>query len=325
MVVSLAILGVEHSHTPGKVQAMRANPGVNLLGAFEADPAVREARQSHQAFAGVHWFSSQEELLAAEGLQGVIIDGYARHNIAMAQAALQADKSILLEKPAGTQPGDLEGLQALARANGAYIQLGYQFRYMPAFEFAHQIVQDGLLGELFFFRARISKAESVYEQLLPELSLYQGGTFFELGCHILDMGIILLGAPTRVQRVLRTDYGSEPRFADNTVAVVEFAGGIGLFESSAMEVDPKRRIEIYGTKGSIIMQPIMPTEVELCLEEAHAPYVAGWQRVPVGERAMFSQDIVEFIAVINGDKEPEYSPEQTLLTQRTLLAICQGA
>jgi predicted dehydrogenase len=203
--------------------------------------------------------------------------------------------------------------------------MGYQFRYMPAFEFARQAVRDGLLGELFFFRARISKAKSVYEQLLPELSHYQGGNFFELGCHILDMGIVLMGAPQRVQRVLRTDYGPNPRFADNTVAVVEFAGGIGVFETSAMEVDPKRRIELYGTQGSIIMHSIMPNEVDLCLESAHAPYAAGWQTVPVDDRLMFSQDIAEFAAVIAGEKQPEYSAEQTLQTQQTLLEICQEA
>jgi predicted dehydrogenase len=103
MVVHLALLGIEHSYTPGKVRAARQNPAVRLLGVYEADPQVRAERAAQEAFADLHWFARQEELLAAPGLQGVIIDGYARHNVALAQAALQAGKSILLEKPAGSR------------------------------------------------------------------------------------------------------------------------------------------------------------------------------------------------------------------------------
>lgn len=321
MAVGLAILGLEHSHTSGKLKVIQADPRVKLLGVYEADPSVAAARKAQEAFKGVNWFSSQQELLGAPGLQGVVVDGFARHNGAMARAALEAGKSVLLEKPAGVVRGDFEALQSLARAKGLYIQIGYQFRFMAAFEWTRRVVSQGLLGDLFFFRARISKDKSVYFQLLPELSRYVGGTFFELGCHILDMGIALMGKPQHVQRVLRTDFGPDPRFADNTVAVVEFPKGIGVFETSSMEPSPRRRVEIYGTKGSIIMNAIMPTELELHLEEAQAPYAKGWQTVNVGDRPIFVKDIEEFAAVING-KAPEYSAEHDLITQTALLDIC---
>jgi len=324
MTVKLAMLGAEHAHVPGKVRAIVANRDVTFLGIYEGDEAVRRARQQDEAFAGVRWFHSQEELLAAEGLQGVIVDGLVRHNEPMARAALMSGKHVLLEKPAGTDIDSLSRLQSIARPHGLYIQIGYQFRYTPAFEFARKAVNQGLLGDLFSFRARISKDQASYYTLLPELSHYPGGTFFELGCHILDMGIALLGEPTKVHSVLRTDYGPDSRFADNTVAVVEFAGGIGVFESSAMEVDPRRRIEIYGTRGSIIMEPMVPTKVQLCLQEARDPFVAGWQEVEVGSRPLFVKDIAEFVACIRGEKEPDYSPAHDLLVQRTLIEICQA-
>ncbi|MGQ9555156.1 MAG: Gfo/Idh/MocA family protein [Anaerolineae bacterium] len=325
MSVKLAMLGAEHAHVRGKLRAIHANPEVEFLGIYEANETVRQARQQDDVFAGVHWFRSQEELLAAEGLQGVIVDGLVRHNGPMARAALECGKHVLLEKPAGTDSECLADLQRLAKPLGLHIQMGYQFRYTPAFEFTQATAAQGLLGDLFSFRARISKDQASYYELLPELSHYQGGTFFELGCHILDMGIALLGAPVSVHSVLRTDYGPDPRFADNTVAVVEFGGGIGVFESSAMEVDPRRRIEIYGTHGSIIMEPMMPAKVQLCLQRASPPFHAGWQEVEVGERPLFVKDIAEFAACIRSEKAPDYSPEHDLLVQRTLIRICQPA
>jgi len=323
--IGLAVLGCAHSHTPGKAAAIRANDRVRLLGAYDADGSVREARSATAPFENIPWFPSAEALLMIDGLDAVVIDGYAHQNHRLACAALEAGKSILLEKPAGTEPGQLERLQSLAAASNLYIQMGYQFRYMPAFEFTRRAVADGLLGDVFSFRARISKAQAVYEQLLPELSRYPGGNFYELGCHVLDMAIALMGSPRAVQRVLRTDYGQDTVFADNTVAVLEFDGGIAVLESSAMEVDPKRRIEVYGTKGTIIMQPIMPTAIDLCLAESHTPYIAGWQTVDVGDRPMFQRDIEEFVAVLLGEKAPDYGPEHTLVTQNTLLDICQTA
>jgi predicted dehydrogenase len=324
MTVGLAFLGVEHSHSSGKLRAACANPRAALLGVYEPSPEIRQQRASQEAFAGVHWFASQEELLAAKGLQGVLVDGYPRHNVALTKAALEAGKSVLMEKPAGVHPGDLEMLQAIAREQGVYLQIGYQFRYTPAFEFTRRAVSDGLLGDVFFFRGRISKAQSVYELLRPELERYQGGNFYELGCHILDMGVALMGPAQSVQRVLRTDYGQNTPFADNTVAVVEFAKGIGVFETSAMEIDPKRRLEVYGTRGSIIMAPIMPNNVELCLDAAQGPYSAGWQTVDVPERPMFSKDVEEFVDVIQGAKSPDYSFEHDLCTQTALMRICYG-
>ena len=121
MVVALAVLGVQHVHTEAKVKALRANPNLRLLGAFESSAELRAKRMAQGAFAGVHWFSSAEELLAAEGLQGVIIDGLPRQNMALAALALEAGKPILLEKPAGTQPGEFEGLLAEAQASNLYV------------------------------------------------------------------------------------------------------------------------------------------------------------------------------------------------------------
>lgn len=324
MPVCLAILGTAHSHTAAKMNAMRRRDDTVVLAAWEPDAEVRQAHVASGAFAGVRWSGSQEELLGTPGLDGVVVDGLPRQNVALAEAALRAGKPVLLEKPAGVHRGDFERLLMLARDAGVFVQLGYQFRYMPAFAFARRISREGLLGSLFFFRARIGKQKSVYARLADELPWYPGGLFYELGCHILDMGVALMGPPRTVKSVLRCDGPAEPSFEDNCVAVVEFKGGVGVFETSAMEVAPRRRIEVYGTAGSLIIDSMMPPAVELCLEEAHPPYAKGWQTVHVGDDPMFSIDIEEFVTVIRGERAPAYSPEHDLATQNCLLDICGG-
>ena len=324
MRVHLAILGTTHSHTASKLAAIRRRDDAVVLGAWEPDADVQRAHAAGAAFAGVRWFDSPEEMLAAPGLDGVVVDGLPRQNVSLAEAALRAGKPVLLEKPAGVDRGDFERLLTLAGDAGVFIQLGYQFRYMPAFAFARRIAREGLLGSLFLFRARIGKQKSAYAHLAEELPEYRGGLFYELGCHVLDMGIALMGPPCAVKSVLRSDGPAAPPFDDNCVAVVEFGSGIGVFETSAMEVSPRRRIEVYGTGGSLIIDSMMPPAVELCLAEAHPPYAEGWQTVQVGDDPMFSLDVDEFLAVIRGERAPAYSAEHDLATQNCLLDICGG-
>ena len=324
MDLGIAVLGTAHSHTPGKVGAVRAVDGVELVGVFEPDEEVRSQRQSEEAFGGASWFDSAPELLGRQTVHGVIVDGRVDQNIELAEAALSAGKAVLLEKPAGMTPEDLPRLQGMAQEAGVFVQMGYQFRYTPGFVCLRRLVKEGYLGDVFFARARIGKDRASYDNLEAELRKYQGGTFFELACHPLDFLIGLMGEPTNITGFLRTDYRDDTPMADNTVGVVEFAGGIGIVESSMMEIGAfdNRRVEVYGTEGTAILQPFGATSVTLTLETDREPYRTGTQAVEAGDWPSFEGDLREFAACIRGEKEPEYSPEHDVAVQRALLRAC---
>jgi len=324
MKTGLAFLGVGHAHAGGKIKAVKGCPRAELIGLCEPDADTRSRREGEDAFADVVWFDSMDELLAQDDVAGVIIDGLVNENIALAEASLRAGKHILLEKPAGTTIADLERLQALASEKDLIIQMGYQFRYTPGFVCLRKLVRDGTLGDIFFCRARIGKDKALYDKLEPELRQYPGGTLFELGCHPLDFIIGLMGKPSGVTGFLRTDYRDDTPLADNTAAVLEFDGGLGIVESSMMEIGAgdQRRVEVYGTEGTAILQPFGATTVDLTLESDKPPYHKGTQTIDTGSWAMFDRDIDEFIACITGERDPEYSAEHDALVQRALLAVC---
>jgi predicted dehydrogenase len=177
---------------------------------------------------------------------------------------------------------------------------------------------------VFFARARIGKNKSGYDYLESELRDYPGGTFFELGCHPLDFIIGLMGEPTSITGFLRTDYRYDTPLADNTVGVVQFAGGLAVVESSMMEIQPfqHRRLEVYGTEGTAILQPFDATSIDLTLEHDHRPYLEGTQQVDAGSWPAFVGDIKEFVACIRREKEPEYSASHDLAVQKALLTAC---
>ncbi|MFC1719136.1 Gfo/Idh/MocA family oxidoreductase, partial [Candidatus Poribacteria bacterium] len=156
----------------------------------------------------------------------------------------------------------------------------------------------------------------------PSLGQFQGGILFELLCHLIDIVIALLGRPDKVNSFLRNDLGITPEFSDNTMAVFEYEKAMATVESAAMEVSafPSRRFEVYGTRGSVIIEPLEPPSVRLCLNEAHGDYVKGWQTVDVGEPGgRYDGGLAALVADIKGEKSPDRSLYHELIVQETVL------
>ena len=119
-----------------------------------------------------------------------------------------------------------------------------------------------------------------------------------------------------------------PPGVDNAVVVMEFdeQGAMAVIEATATETDPgpHRRVEVHGLEGSIVLEPIEPPRIDLCLRAAKGPYKAGWQEIPAEDRPRYVADLEEMAQVVRGEREPRFSPEHDLLVHETLLRACGG-
>jgi predicted dehydrogenase len=320
--VRIGQLGVTHAHGAGKARVLSEAAAVDFVGLHEPDPAIRAARSADAAYAGVRWLS-QDELLGDPTVQGVFVETTPAENLGWARRALEAGKHVLIDKAPGTSLAELRALLDLARDRGLHVQVGYNFRFNPAFEFAFAAVRDGLLGEVFNVQAQIPTTLAGYEGRRAEIARYRGGMFYELGCHVVDLAVIVLGPPRRVSSFLRADYhaGSEPPYVDNTLAVLEYDRAMAVVQSWGMEVEPfpHRRFEIHGTRGSIRIEPMEPPVLGLCLAEPQGPYRSGWQTVDVGDRPRYVGDVEEFVAVVAGRRAPRYDAAHDLAVQDAVL------
>ena len=84
-----------------------------------------------------------------------------------------------------------------------------------------------------------------------------------------------------------------------------------------------RRFEVYGSRGSAIMEPFEPaTRLRLCLNQAQEGYSAGeqWLTIPTQSRqALYDLELEAFVAVLSGQKPADRSLAHELLVQETLL------
>ena len=325
MVVRMAQYGVQHGHAAGKALAIRANPAAELCGVYEPDPAARERAQGSRAFAGVRWYTSAEEMLGDPSIGAVAIEGRNVHSLAMAREAIAAGKHLWYDKPAGDDWPAFQELVAVARRKSLVIQMGYMFRYHDGFLKLAEWARTGLLGDIFGIRAHMST--SIPEAARAVVAAHLGGILYDLGSHMLDQILWLMGGerPARVTSFLRNDATpGVSTFADNTLGVVEFRRAMALVDIAAMEPRPTaRRFEVYGTRGSAILDPMEPpTRIRLCLEAPAGGFSAGEQTIPLSgasRQRLYELELEAFLPALRGEREPDRSLDHELLVQETLL------
>ena len=322
--VRMAQYGTKHGHARGKMQAMLVNPDVEVAGVFEPDTQQREKLQaSGSTFSDIHWYTDAEEMLSDDTIVAVASEGNNAESLDQTEQIVNAGKHLWYDKPAGENWEQWQRVINTVQEKSLHVQTGYMLRYHSAFKQVAEWVKSGFLGDVFSVRAHMST--NISREARTRISQHIGGIFFDLGGHVLDQVVWLLGRPEKVTSFLRNDGGSVEPFKDNTLTVYEFEKAMAFISISALEPRPvARRFEVYGSEGSaIIVEPFEPgLKIRLCLETAKGGYSQGEQIVEIaGEsrQRTYELELDAFLATIAGEQSPDRPVAHELLIQETLL------
>lgn len=323
--IRMAQYGTRHGHAEGKLAALRGCADVELAGVLEPDAARRAALdRPGSAFCGVRWLTDAAEILDDPTIVAVASEGRNDESLEQTVALVRAGKHVWYDKPAGDDWARWQEVMAEAQARNLLVQLGYMFRYHEGFGQIAAWVRSDVLGEIFAIRAHMST--SIPLDARRVIARHQGGIFFDLAGHMLDQIVWALGRPTQVRAFLRHDGAEVPGFADNTVGVLEYPRALAFVDIAAMEAPPTaRRFEVYGSRGSAIMEPFEPAgPIRLCLVESAGERPAGVHGIPVRTQTrqeLYERELRAFVETLRGQKAPDRPPQHELLVQETLLRL----
>lgn len=321
--IKIGQIGTRHGHAEGQIKTIRKHPRhYELVGVVEPNEARRQRLQRRGAYRDVKWLT-EEQLLAAGGLEAVAVEVEVKDLLAVAQRCVDAGMHIHLDKPAGESFGALEKLHKTAAAKNRMIQMGYMYRYNPGLQFVFHAVREGWLGEIFEIHGVISKKSPAGSR--KALAHYAGGTMFELGCHLIDPLLHVMGPPKRVTPYVRKTRPQQDKLNDNMLAVFEYPRATATVRSTVVEVMGQRRRQfvVCGDRGTIVVRPLEPPQLELTLAGARDAYKRGPQRVNLPEAAgRYDGAFMDMYRVIRGEKEHDFSHEHDLAVQRALLQAC---
>jgi predicted dehydrogenase len=319
--IKVGQIGVGHAHA-SKLAVFRQSDDYEVVGIAEPDAGLRKRAQSQEAFRDLPWMT-QEQLLNVPGLKLVLVETRVRDLLNAAEACVAAGKHVHLDKPAGTSLPHYRRILESARRQELLVQMGYMFRYNPAVVKLRELVRQGWLGDLFEVHAVISKVVAPADR--QRLAEYRGGIQFELGCHVLDLAIALLGKPANVIGINRHASPIKDDLVDNMLAVLEYERAIATVKSSAQEVEgfARRHLTACGTEGTFHIQPLDSPQVRVALSKARGNLRPGYQDLAMPKYVRYVDDAADMARVIRGEKASDFSYDHDLTVQETLLRACE--
>jgi len=316
--IKIGQIGTGHAHAGGKIRSLRRSDDFEVVGVVEPDPKLRSQAQRDEAYDGVKWMT-EEQLLNVDGLKAVAIETEVKDLLETGARAVAAGKHIHLDKPAGENLPKFKELLDNATRQHLIVQMGYMYRYNPGFQFIFGAVREGWLRDIFSLHTVMSKTMSLESR--KKLLRYRGGTMFELGCHVIDAAIFVLGKPDNVVPFARHSAKFDDGLLDNQLAVLEYPRATATVRSALMEVDgfKRRQFVVSGDGGTADLRPLEPPQLKAAFARPRGKFHKGYQDIPVENLPRYDADFVDLAAVIRGEKEFAFSPEHDLAVQETIL------
>ncbi|HCS50629.1 Gfo/Idh/MocA family oxidoreductase [Rubinisphaera sp.] len=318
--IKVGQIGTRHAHAGGKMETFRKFPDLfEVVGVVEKDPQQRKRMESSEVYRGLTWMS-EEELLSIPDVLGIAVETEIEDLLPVAEKCIQTGKHIHLDKPAGTS---LEHFRRICRAadeKQLMIQMGYMYRSNPAFQFLFKAVRAGWLGEVHQVHCEMSK--KVNDATRKDLAQFPGGSMFELGCHLIDAVVAVMGPPDKVTAFNRNTRPEQDSLMDNCLAVFEYPKATATIRSTVVEVDGGRRRQFIacGSKGTIKIEPLEPHQLLLTLESETEGFKKGTHQIDLPKSTgRYDGDFQHFAAVIRGEEPVLYTTKHDLAVQEALL------
>ena len=316
--IKIGQIGTSHAHASGVFSQLRqTTDDFEIVGIVENDPERRKAIGDE--YQGVKLIS-EEQLLNTPGLQAVVVETEVQDLLPTATRCVKAGMNIHLDKPAGENLKDFEALLEEVQSRNLHLQMGYIYRYHTAFQFCYKAVADGWLGDLFEVHAVMSK--KISDSSRQYLSRFAGGSMFEIGCHVIDATLRVLGKPEKVTAHARQTYPEKDKLVDNQLAVLDYKNAVASIRSSLIEYVgfERRQFTVCGEFGTFDLRPLGGNTFRLALEKPQGDYKVGYQEVTVPKGpGIFISGFKDMAAVLREEKENDYPLSHELAVHEAIL------
>lgn len=196
------------------------------------------ADKVHQYWPDVEVVSDAEALITGNEVDLVVITTPNELHYSQAKLALESGKHVLLEKPSVTDVEQVEALCRLASDKGLVFTVYQNRRFDGDFLRLKALVETDELGQLKQLESRFDRFRPVAQERWREQPGVGTGIFWDLGPHVVDQALALLGTPDWIQANIDTlrESGSTADSFDLTLGYGDCRVYLGasLFEAGAM-------------------------------------------------------------------------------------------
>lgn len=323
-------LGMGRHH----VKTYQACPRCEVVALCDVDTARLAAASAELNVP--HTFTDADTLLASGAIDAVSVATPNTLHHPLTMAALQAGLHVLCEKPMAMNAQQAREMVELAAKKKLKLAMHFNHRANPGVQWIARAAQAGALGEIYFARTVWHRRRGIPGRAsFLDKAWSGGGAMIDLGVHMLDQTLYIMGYPRPVAVTAATytkfnekDVPHIPMNVDDfATAYLRFDNGATL----AMEISwashhhhaEQFLVQVYGAEGGArrLSENYRETAVELYRRE-HGGLATTRMDAPPSDVASVQAD---FIDAILDDREPAFRGEHGLVTMQILDAIYESS
>ena len=282
-----------------------ALPELALAAVVTTNPSRRGAVGAQHPDAEV--LASIDELLARPDLDLVVVTTPNPTHVPLALAALRSGRHVVVDKPVAPTAAEARTLRDVATEHGVACIPFHNRRWDGDFRTVRDLVDEGRLGPVRRYEAR-------WERWRPPPSPdpsrawkddptpgHGGGVHHDLGPHVIDQALVLLGRPVAVYAELATRR-SGARAVDDAFLALTFADGAVAHLAVSLAVGrPLPRFRVVGGDATYVGTTTLDPQEE-ALAAGRRPTEVGWGEVDRSAwGTLGAGDQVEAVPTLPGD------------------------
>jgi predicted dehydrogenase len=352
-IVGYGMMGKAHSYgytLAPHIRTLGCCPRLRMISGRHRD-AVQDAARTYGVERAV---TDWREVVTSPDVEIVDICTPPGTHAEIVEAAAEAGKAIVCEKPLAADYDGARRAAAAVRRAGVRNVICFNYRKLPALALMKQLIDEGRIGQ-----PRLWRATWLSDEFLdPEIPFdwrfrrSQGAsTIADLGAHLIDLAGWMVGAVESVSAQSQTfvserhdpeggrDAMTEVDNDDASSALLRFRGGaLGVFETA--KVSPRRPcdfvVEVNGSRGTLRFDYARLNELwygdadepaelygmrRIRAEHATHPQTQGWW--PIGQGIGYGASFVNQAADLLA-QWPDGSWSPDLQTGLQVQAVCEA-
>lgn len=220
MILRVGLVSTAHVHTPSYAHNFASNPNATISGVWDDDAergkAFAEKRQ-------LPFFDSLEELLVHS--DAVAISSENTKHLAHIEAAANAGKHIICEKPVVVRAEDFDKVREVVVKNNVKFMTAFPCRFSPAYKNLKARLASGEIGTIKAINATNRGHCPGSWFIQPALS--GGGAMIDHVVHVADLLRDLLGEePSHVEGQIGSNMYGGKDWDDTAMVTLDYPSGI---------------------------------------------------------------------------------------------------
>ena len=226
-------------------------PLISSVDGLELTAVVeRNSDQAAQRYPGITTYRSLEELLGDANNDLIVVATPSGTHFQVAQQALEAGKSVVVDKPVAVTSAEIAQLMHLASSRNVLLIPFHNRRWDSEFQTITHLLHDESLGRLVHLQSCLDRwSPGAARKPWKDDPGQGGGTLLDLGTHIADQALALFGKPESVgAEVLRERDGEGSN--DSFTVRLHYPRFTVELGANCLSSLARPRFHLRGTKGN---------------------------------------------------------------------------